>query len=369
MTDDPTVRRPERLVIRAEDLGQAQPQGGALPPPPPVPGSAARPGGVLPPVPSLPPTMQVAGGGMVKLGANSVVSGLLGGGVGGLLGAIVSELIYSPDDRSAITDSEIRFQTGVWVMIVGAVIGFVLLAWDGLTSGSPQKARRDGFFGAVAGGIAGFVGGYIAQIIFSDMLEDVTFDELENKAILARVIAWAVFGALLGIGLGIKGGQKKIVNGLIGGLLGGGVGGLLFQLLANSDDTGDSGTQLRIVGLVCTGVGIGLGIGLVERARRDSWLTITSGPMAGKEFILYNASTLIGSDYRCHIVLVRDPSVAAQHLSFDLAGGAASVRAMGGQVLVNGQTVQQQRLRNGDTVTVGASVLSYHERAATGGLG
>jgi hypothetical protein len=73
---------------------------------------------------------------------------------------------------------------------------------------------------------------------------------------------------------------------------------------------------------------------------------------------------VIGADFRCNIVLVRDPSVAPQHLTFVRTPTGTAVHAIGGPVLVNGVAVGDHQLRPGDEVTVGASALRYQERAA-----
>ena len=194
---------------------------------------------------------------------------------------------------------------------------------------------------------------------------------IENKLREARVIAWALFGGLLGFGIGLRGGSKKIINGLIGGTIGGALGGLVFEQIEisqlHSSSTSDHSFWVRLLGMTITGIGVGLGIGLVERIRRDSWLLIASGPMAGKEFILYNASTTVGSDFRSDIVLVKDPQVAPNHLTFlrDPAGGV-TLNATGVlAVAVNGIPAPSHRLRSGDVVSVGGSTLHYQERTAS----
>jgi hypothetical protein len=322
-------------------------------------------GSALPPLQATSPSLSVGGSsGLAKLGANGIVSGLLAGGIGGLLGTIVAEVVYSPDNVDAATEAGLRIQTGMWVAIIGAIMGALLMAWDGITSGSGQKAVSDGAIGAGIGAVAGFAGGYVAQWLFSAMLRDISFDDdIDTKVLLARVIAWGLFGCLLGIGLGLKGGSRKVVNGLIGGAIGGAAGGFMFQKVAEGNS--GSATVPRFIGMTLTGIGIGLAIGLVERVRREAWVTISRGPMTGKEFILYNAQTMIGADHRCTIVLVRDPAVAPQHLAFVRTPQGTTVNAVGGPVLVNGHQVTSQRLRAGDEVTVGASSLRYQERATT----
>lgn len=361
----------ERLVIRPEDLRApsalpGQWWGSTPAPPGPPTGSASAP---LPPVSSAPAPVLIGGGsaGLSKLGKNAVTTGLLGGTIGGLLGAVVLQGLYNPEERFATSIDDARFQSGVYVLIVGAVLGFVLLAWDGFTSGVPAKGFRDGLLGAVAGGVSGFVGGYLAQYLYSEILKGVSdYNELKSKAMWARAGAWAVFGGLLGIGLGVRGGHRKVVNGLVGGLIGGAAGGLVFQMILNANQDGSSSAfTLRIAGFAATGLGIGLGVGLVEQVRRESWITIANGPMTGKEFILYNARTVIGSDHRCNIVLVRDPGVLAQHVAFDRTPQGATVTSLGGPITINGAAVPSARLRAGDRIGVGASTLEYQERATT----
>lgn len=324
----------------------------------------APPRGVLPPLGATPGALHVAvrssSTRASKLGANSVVSGLLGGAVGGLLGAIAIEVSYEPHYPFGLW---LRTQSGYTIAIVAAIAGFVLLAWDGFTGGAPHKGVRDGAHGAIAGAVAGFIGGYLARIIFTDVLGDP--DSYTSKeATLARVLAWGVFGLLLGGGLGVNGGKQRVISGLIGGAIGGAASGLLFQLIENEID---GGTTLRFAGFACTVAGIGFAIGLVERVRRESWLTITAGPMAGKEFILYNPRTVAGADNRCNIVLAHDSTVVAQHLVIDRSEQGATASSIGGPISVNGVEVTSHRLQAGDQIGVGSSLLTYHERAPSEG--
>lgn len=399
MSADPN--QPERIVISADDLDDALPPPSppvapsaphsspsqALPPmtpgsapplgtPPPKPTGSLPSGAALPGLPAQPKPMQVGKPGvatpvsLATLGANSIVSGLVAGLLGGAVGAIVAETLKSPDRITATTDGALRVHTGFWVAIFGAVLGFTLQAWEGVTSSSFEKAGRDGLRGLAIGAAAGFVGGYVAQWLYAEMLDNAFESGTEDPTsalLLARVVGWAIFGAIAGLGMGLPGGQKKAVNGVIGGTLGGAVGGFLFEQLA-SNATFDSGFTIRLVGLIATGAGIGLGVGIVDRLRRDAWLRFTGGPMAGKEFILFKDVTSVGSDYRCDIVLAKDETVLPRHLSLmkDARGMTTVSPEPGATVTVNGGPVGQQRLRSGDTVCVGRSSLQYQERTATG---
>lgn len=379
MSPDPN--QPNRIVVSWDDLDEgpaAAPHAAAPPPlqgtaprPPMTPPGPLPPTGALPPLPAQPTPLAVGKGtaapmSLTTLGANSVVSGLVAGLIGGVAGAVVAEVLKSPEKMTATSEGAIRIETGVWVAIFGAVLGFTLLAWEGVTSSSWEKAGRDGLRGLAIGAVAGFVGGYVAQWLYAEMTKNAfeSGSDPEGALLVARVVGWAIFGAIAGLGMGLPGGQKKAVNGLIGGALGGAVGGFLFEQLAKSS-TGDSQFTIRVLGLIATGAGIGLGVGIVDRLRRDAWLRFTAGPMSGKEFILFKEITTVGTDYRCDIVLAKDETVLPRHASLSRdQRGTTTVRAeAGATVTLNGAPVAQQRLRSGDTLGVGRSGLQFQERA------
>jgi len=306
------------------------------------------------------------------LSRNTVVSGAVAGILGGAAGFFVAENLFNPEKIDAETLAGVRMQSGIWTLIFGLVLGGLLMAWDSLLAGVPRKAARDGLTGMLVGAVAGFIGGYIAQWIYSEMLKNILEDlsnvdpdDLKNKFLLARTVGWAVMGGLMGAGLGIRGGSKKILNGLVGGVVGGAIGGAIFQLVGNSE-TFDNGFLLRLAGLSATGLGIGLGVGLVEQLRRETWVEIAGGPMAGKEFILYNPITRIGRDHRCDLVLVKDPAVSAFHVTFqrDGSGIVWASPENGSPMTVNGVASPATRLRDGDLLGIGASSLRYRERVS-----
>lgn len=348
---------------------------------PPITAHGTPPGAPLPPIatPIGPPAghnyVSTPSGGLgVTLNRNSVVAGLVAGLIGGALGMMAAEVLKNPDSvQWGMSEAEMRVDSGISIAIVGAGLGFVLAGWEGFTSGSSQKGFIDGALGALVGAAAGFVGGYAAQWIYTAMLDDLEFADsgsVENTLRVSRAVAWAIFGACLGGGLGAKQGPTKIVNGVIGGAIGGAIGGLVFQeielMVFNDDFSSDiSGWWLRFIGFTITGAGIGLGVGLVDRIRRDAWLVFIAGPMAGKELILFKPTTTVGSDYRCDVVLVKDAAVAGVHASLnrDAAGTTTTLVPSGSAVLVNGAPSGGQVLRNGDSISIGQSVLNYQERA------
>ena len=281
------------------------------------------------------------------LSSNSIYYGLSSGLVGGFLAA----LIGSPFDNLSGTPV---VSSAIWVGVIGAVLGFTIMAWEGLTSGAYARILPDGLFGALVGLVAGCIGGAVGQMIYSSMLGDV-FSVTEAKVYLARGLGWAIFGALIGAGLGLRSGPKKIVSGVIGGTVGGAVGGLGFQFAASSLNA-TSNLELQIIGLMITGIGIGLGIGVAERILRDVWIRFDVGPLRGREYILYGDQTRIGRDPKNEISLANDSSLLSLHLTLLRTANQLILQSNPDAVtLVNDVPVSRCELKIGDRVALGQS--------------
>jgi len=336
-----------------------------------------------------------------------LVSGLMAGLVGGALGVLAAENLNNPADwNSAIGEDAFRNDWALYLAILGTVLGFVLLAWEGLVAGSGARAFRDGGIGAAVGAAGGYVGGLLSaealaatsptEEDYERRFGDLSLEEIEellsdlNRFITDLIaehrvpfmLSLALFGAVIGLGLGIPGGPKRVVNGVIGGIVGGALSGLAYiQLLIitipshdeieRSFRTGEplepdlSPFLVNLIAFTLAGVGIGIAVGLVDRLTRQAWLQVTTGPMVGKEFILFKPTTTVGADYRCDIVLVKDRSIEPRVLSFVRSdrGQTSVIAEYGVAVQVNGGPIEHHRLRHGDRVTVGATTFAYQERA------
>ena len=116
-----------------------------------------------------------------------------------------------------------------------------------------------------------------------------------------------MLGLFLGIGYGLAArNPKKLIVGMLGGLIGGVIGGALFhpiRHLANNAAVG------KLVALIAIGVVAGLATGLLENVIKAGWLKVTTGIIAGKQFILYRNPTYIGSSPDCQIYLFKDTQV------------------------------------------------------------
>ncbi|MBW3539866.1 MAG: FHA domain-containing protein [Planctomycetes bacterium] len=183
---------------------------------------------------------------------------------------------------------------------------------------------------------------------------------------IGRSLAWAIVGIAAGIGQGIALKQRKvIVNGLVGGLLGGLAGGLLFDPLAMflRNDVNDAWLS-RSVGFTVIGVLVGLFIGLVETWTKTAWLLMRKGPLAGKQFVIYRETTVLGSSPRAEIYLFKDDAIEPRHALIRNRGGRFEIEDLDTPdgTYVNGSPVHRQFLHNGDQIVLGRTVLEFSLR-------
>lgn len=281
-------------------------------------------------------------------------------GAAGLLGALIGWGLCEPgfvDDRS--------FHWGnLWMM--PAIVTFMCIGFgisESLVERSLTKALLRGALALPLGVVLGFIFDFIANLVFNILLavcSSMGVVSFRNPAAwIARAVAWAVFGAVGGVVYGIVGQSfKKAKYGVLGGLLGAFLGGFVFDPIAMLTK---GGAPSRAVGFALVGLATGVAMGLVESALKDRWLYVTSGPLAGKQFILYKQLTTIGSQQSCDIYLFKDPAILAQHALVGINGARVQVKALG-PAFIGGSPVSTRVLQDGDLLQIGRYAFRYKER-------
>ncbi len=183
---------------------------------------------------------------------------------------------------------------------------------------------------------------------------------------MGRAAAWSVASIPAGLGQGIAVREKRVViNGVVGGVLGGLVGGLLFDpvslVLTSSDG---QATASRAVGFAIIGLMVGLFVGLVEGWTKTAWLLMQAGPLAGKQFVLYHDTTVLGSSPKADIYLFKDADIEPRHALIYNRGGRFEIEDCNTPdgTYVNGIPVTQQILKNGDKIVLGKTILEFSIR-------
>jgi hypothetical protein len=281
-------------------------------------------------------------------------------GAAGLLGALAAWAMCEP---SFLDGGGHRWGN---IVMLPAIVTFMCVGFglaEGLVERSPQKALLRGVLALPLGIVLGFVFDFAANLIYSiglTICAEMGVQTNRNPAVwIARGLAWTVFGAAAGTIYGIVGQSwKKAKYGIIGGLIGAGIGGMIFDPIAMATRVGGVS---RAVGFALVGVATGVAMGLVESALKDRWLYVTSGPLAGKQFILYKAQTSIGSQQQSDIYLFKDSNILSQHALIGISGSRVMLKALG-PAFVGGSPVQTRILQDGDLLQIGRYAFRYKER-------
>jgi hypothetical protein len=181
--------------------------------------------------------------------------------------------------------------------------------------------------------------------------------------IFARAVGWGLLGGFLSLGPGIVlKSWKRLLIGLAGGLMGGTLGGLLFDPISMVTQ---NAVVSRIVAFTAIGALAGLGTGLLEAAAKTGWVRVTFGLIAGKQFVLYKDTTYIGSSPQCEIYLFKDASISPRHAAIHKRGSGFELEDLRSttSTYLNGSPVTRTRLKRGDQIQIGSTVLMFLERA------
>jgi Inner membrane component of T3SS, cytoplasmic domain len=281
-------------------------------------------------------------------------------GVAGLLGALAGWGIGEPFFRD---DAGHTFADRLLIPLVVAFMCLGLGVAESIVERSSQKALWRGMLALALGAVGGVVFDLLANIIFMivvSIVAEMGVQTYKNPAFwIARGVAWMVFGVAGGIIYGlVDRSGKKIRYGVLGGIIGAGLGGMVFDPIAMATSRGGPS---RAVGFGLLGLATGVAMGIVESALKDRWLYVASGPLAGKQFILYKPVTVIGSSQQCDIYLFKDNSIQAQHATIELRGAQTFLHAQG-QVYVSGQPARNRALESGDLVQIGRYAFHFRER-------
>jgi hypothetical protein len=188
---------------------------------------------------------------------------------------------------------------------------------------------------------------------------------------MGRAAAWAIMSIPAGMGQGIALREKKVViNGVVGGVLGGLVGGLLFDPISLILTTADGeAAYSRAIGFAAIGASVGLFVGLVEGWTKTAWLLMQKGPLAGKQFILFKDTTVLGSSPKADVYLFKDDAIEPKHAIVTNRGGRFEIEDAKTRdgTYVNGIAITRAVLADGDQIVLGKTVLQFSMREARPG--
>ncbi|TWT87157.1 Glycogen accumulation regulator GarA [Pseudobythopirellula maris] len=291
-----------------------------------------------------------------------------------MAGALAGWAILEPwyDDNS---EAEIDVVGILLFPVVAAFVGLFLGAAEGIICRNPFRALKCGVVGMGVGFVGGFVALIPTSIVFgisSTLAVSLWDNPAENTMptgiallvlMMGRSVAWAIAAIPGGMGQGIALKERKvIINGVVGALLGGLVGGLLFDPISLILLTEDGqATYSRAVGFAAIGGSVGLFVGLVEGWTKTAWLLMRKGPLAGKQFILFKDTTVLGSSPKADVYLFKDDAIEPRHAQIINRGGRFEIEDCDTPdgTYVNGVMVRRHVLQNGDQIVLGKTLLEF----------
>jgi hypothetical protein len=253
---------------------------------------------------------------------------------------------------------------------LGVAVGVFLGAAFGSAEGLFARDRRRMISGALLGAAIGAAGGVVGSLAGQGFLLQVgerLMQSLRSQRAFARVVlpvsravAWAVLGLFVGACEGARArSPRKIGVGVLGGALGGLVGGALLE---ESRLLLPVPAVSRLIGLLILGAAIAFFYGLIERGLAAGVLRVLNGRLKGKEFLLNQRRTRIGSSPRAEIALAGYEDLAERHAEVRLRKGEAVLAALerGRPVLVNDRPVEAEHvLKYEDVVKIGSAKLFF----------
>ena len=292
-------------------------------------------------------------------------------GLGALLAWAVMEPFFQ---EGANRQDEFPIANLLLFPVVAGAIGLFLGAAEGIMCRNLSRASLCGIVGlgvGFGGGLISiFVGGFIMLI-----MKQIAFQFWDHPRpgvmpggfalvilMMGRAAAWAVAAIPPGLGQGIALREKKIVlNGLVGGVMGGLLGGLLFDPIAKLFEASQRATVSRGIGLTIIGLSVGLFVGLVEGWTKTAWLLMRAGPLAGKQFVLFRDTTVLGSSPKAEVYLFKDEAIEPRHALIYNRGGRFEIEDCNTRdgTYVNGVPIRRQALNHGDQVVLGKTVLEF----------
>jgi len=289
-------------------------------------------------------------------GSSSILIMTAAGAIGGVIGFFMSEVIQGGDTARFFAESLV-WSTAVWFMLIVLGIGIALSASQGVIEKNQEKSGVNILFATPILIVGGIAAGAIAQKIYESMLDP----SLDGPQVFPRAIGWAIagLGAGVAVGLGFRS-LTRTRNGALGGLGGGFIGGLLFDAIGS----GGSAANARFIGIVLIGTLMGLLIGLLDVASTDYYLEITNGEFRGRQFVLFDQSSIIGCARTVPVTIMKDPLVTEQHVRVTKNSGGLAFECLKGAqpVLINGQSSTVGTLSVGGSLQVGNTVLVLNRR-------
>ena len=281
----------------------------------------------------------------LRLGRAPEMAGALGGLFAGIFGCLLFGII-----QPALPT---RIVGGVFVVIVGGLLGGMVMGWQSLVAGQVSVASRRFAAGLGMGVLGGAIGVIPADAIIRGMLHlpDPGYSTSANPVPVA--IVWAIAAACIGLSVGALQNRRAQVYAAGAGAVAGFLGGLVYGATAAEYQ----GERLvikpfqpsTILATALVASLIGLAIGAARKQAALGTLTVIEGPLQGLEVLLKPQSS-IGSSALLSTLALADPKVMPTHVLLEIVGDSCRFDAQA-MIMVNGnEKFGPGSLQSGDVI-------------------
>ncbi len=235
------------------------------------------------------------------------------------------------------------------------VLTFLLCLFERLYYGIKKKSVFSALLSGLMVAAWCLILGIIAYLINYFLVNAV----IPIHATILYLLVWTLIGLGIGFVTGItKQNTQRRRRFILGGMASGFISGVVYSCFnSNIYNT----TARNIATSILISIIISFALGVLEQLTKRASLRIIEGKKYGKEYLILNRKTYIGSNNENSIVLKKDLKVAPRHLvifnddnKFILIDYKSPIGT-----LVNGQHVSHAVLKHGDKITLGKSTLEF----------
>ena len=114
---------------------------------------------------------------------------------------------------------------------------------------------------------------------------------------------------------------------------------------------------------------VGLFVGLVEQWTKTAWVLMKTGPLAGKQFILFRDTTVLGSSPKADVYLFKDDAIEPRHALITNRSGRFEIEDCNTRdgTYVNGIHISRTVLADGDQIVLSKTVLEFSMKESRSG--
>lgn len=288
----------------------------------------------------------------VWLEFHSVFYGALAGGIGGLVGWLLTKQPGFVHTANPILRSDLMiFDIAVISGCIGATLGTV----DGVLHGLYTRASQGALIGALFGIIGGVVGRLLGEPAFQ------VFSHL-NLTLLGHSIGWVLIGLFIGVTEGVMYRDRiRALRGSLGGLLGGYWGSGGFEII---NDMPYSAINYGLT-IVMLGVALGVLIRFCQEWFADAYLVVISNIQKNDKFNLTKLVSVLGSGVDDDFILHTGKEIRPNHAHLLLKANTYWIQPTHGECVlyVNQQPVfMLHRLHHADEITIGSLTLRFIQK-------